>query len=100
MRIVVCIKQVPDTTEVKNRSGKRNNYQRWVPSIMNLMIKVDRRSTKIKRFIWSRSNCYNYGTTSSWEAILRNMQWSANRAILITDRKFGGADTHCLLILQ
>lgn len=54
MRIVVCIKQVPDTTEVKIDPVKGTIIRDGVPSIMNPDDKGGiRRSSKIKRFIWS-----------------------------------------------
>ena len=41
MRIVVCIKQVPDTTEVKIDPVKGTIIRDGVPSIMNPEIKGD-----------------------------------------------------------
>ena len=39
MNIVVCIKQVPDTTEIKIDPVKNTLNRTGVPSIMNLLIK-------------------------------------------------------------
>ncbi len=46
MKIVVCIKQVPDTTEIKLDPVKGTLIRDGVPSIMTQMIKVFGRSFK------------------------------------------------------
>ena len=92
MRIVVCIKQVPDTTEVKIDPVKGTIIRDGVPSIMNPDDKSGlEEALKLKDLYGAE--VITMGPPQA-EAILREAYaMGADRAILITDRKFGGADT-------
>ena len=94
MRIVVCIKQVPDTTEVKIDPVKGTIIRDGVPSIMNPDDKGGlEEALKLKDLYGAEVIVITMGPPQA-EAILREAYaMGADRAILITDRKFGGADT-------
>ena len=79
MKIVVCVKQVPDTTEIRLDPVKGTLIRDGVPSIMNPDDKSGlEEALKLKD---------KYG------AHVTVITMGPDRAILITDRKFGGADT-------
>lgn len=94
MKIVVCIKQVPDTTEIKLDPVKGTLIRDGVPSIMNLDDKGGlEEALKLKDKYGAHITVITMGPPQA-EAILREAYaMGVDRAILLTDRKFGGADT-------
>ena len=94
MKIVVCIKQVPDTTEIKLDPVKGTLIRDGVPSIMNPDDKGGlEEALKLKDKYGAHVTVITMGPPQA-EAILREAYAKGvDRAILLTDRKFGGADT-------
>ena len=94
MNIVVCIKQVPDTTEIKLDPVKGTLIRDGVPSIMNPDDKGGlEEALKLKDKYGAHVTVITMGPPQA-EAILREaFAMGADRAILVTDRRFGGADT-------
>lgn len=94
MKIVVCIKQVPDTTEIKLDPIKGTLIRDGVPSIMNPDDKAGlEEALKLKDLYDAHITVVTMGPPQA-EAILREAYaMGVDKAILITDRKFGGADT-------
>ena len=94
MKIVVCIKQVPDTTEIKLDPVKGTLIRDGVPSIMNPDDKGGlEEALKLKDKYGAHVTVITMGPPRA-EAILREAYaMGVDRAILLTDRKFGGADT-------
>ena len=94
MKIVVCIKQVPDTTEIKLDTVKGTLIRDGVPSIMNPDDKAGlEEALRLKDQYGAHVTVITMGPPQA-EAILREAYaMGVDRAILLTDRKFGGADT-------
>jgi len=94
MNIVVCIKQVPDTTEIKLDPVKGTMIREGVPSIMNPDDKGGlEMALRLKDEYGAHVTVITMGPLQA-EAILREaFAMGADRAILLTDRKFAGADT-------
>ena len=94
MKIVVCIKQVPDTTEIKINPATGTLIRDGVPSIMNPDDKGGLEvALQLKDQFGAHVTVITMGPPQA-EAILREaMAMGADRAILLTDRKFAGADT-------
>lgn len=94
MKIVVCIKQVPDTTEVKINPQTGTLIREGVPSIMNPDDKGGLEfALQLKDKIGAHVTVITMGLPQA-EAILREaLAMGVDRAILLTDRKLGGADT-------
>ncbi len=94
MKIVVCIKQVPDTTEVKLDKEKGTLIRTGIPTIINpddcaalelaLQLK-DKHDGHISVLTMGPPQA----KTSLYEAI----SMGADEGILLTDRKFAGSDT-------
>lgn len=95
MNIIVCIKQVPDTNEVKIDPVKGTLIRDGVPSIINpddknaleeaLKIKEVCEDTKI--------TVISMGPPQAKEALVEALAMGADEAILLSDRAFAGADT-------
>ena len=94
MNIVVCIKQVPDTTEIKIDPVKGTLIRDGVPSIMNPDDKGGLEvALQLKDKFGAHVTVITMGLPMA-EAILREaLAMGADRAILLTDRKLAGADT-------
>ena len=92
--IIVCIKQVPDTAEVKINPETNNLMRDGVPSIMN---PADRTALECALSIKAEQNAcvtvISMGPPQAKTELESALQMGADRAILLCDRKFGGADT-------
>lgn len=94
MKIIVCIKQVPDTTEIKLDPVKGTLIRDGVPSIMNPDDKGGLEfALRLKDRFGAEVTVITMGPPQA-EAILREAYaMGVDHAILLSDRKFGGADT-------
>ncbi len=95
MRILVCVKQVPDTNEVKIDPVKGTLIRDGVPSILNpddahaleaaLAIKDTNPDTKVI--------LVSMGPPQANEMLRECLAMGADEAYLLSDRAFGGADS-------
>ncbi len=94
MNILVCIKQVPDTTEVKLDPKTGTLIREGVPSIINPDDKAALEAAlRIKDQDGSKVTVLTMGPLQADKALRETLAMGADRAILLSDRKFGGADT-------
>lgn len=94
MNIVVCIKQVPDTTEIKINPVTGTLIRDGVPSIMNPDDKGGLELALELKDKWGAHVTVITMGPPQADLILREaLAMGADRAILLTDRKFAGADT-------
>ena len=94
MKIVVCIKQVPDTAEVKIDPKTNTLIRDGVPSIINPDDKAGLEAAlRIKDEIGAEVTVVSMGPPQA-EVVLREaMAMGADKAVLVSGREFGGADT-------
>ena len=94
MKIVVCVKQVPDTNEVKLDPVTGTLIRDGIPSIMNPDDKAGLEAAlAIKDKMDATISVVSMGPPQA-DAVLREaLAMGADEAYLITDRAFGGADT-------
>ena len=94
MRIAVCLKQVPDTTEIKIDPVKNTLIRKGVPSIMN---PYDRHALEmalqLKDEIGAEVVVLTMGPSQASAILEEAHAMGADKGYLITDRKFGGSDT-------
>lgn len=94
MNIVVCIKQVPDTTEVKLDPKTNTLIRDGVPSIINPDDKAGLEAAlRIKDENGAKVTVITMGPPQADLALREALAMGADEAILLTDRAFGGADT-------
>ncbi|SFE25357.1 electron transfer flavoprotein subunit beta/FixA family protein [Peptostreptococcus sp. D1] len=95
MKIVVCIKQVPDTTEVKLDPVKNTLIRDGVPSIINPDDKAGiELALQIKESVpGSTLTVVSMGPPQAEVALREALAMGCDDGILISDRAFGGADT-------
>ncbi len=94
MKIVVCIKQVPDTTEVRLNPETGTLIRDGIPSIINPDDKSGLEAAlKLKDEMGAHITAITMGPPQAELALREALAMGADEAILVTDRKFGGADT-------
>lgn len=94
MNIVVCLKQVPDTTAVKIDPKTGTLIRDGVPSIINPEDKhALEAALRIKDESGAKITVISMGPPQAKNALREALCMGADEAILLTDRAFGGADT-------
>ena len=94
MNIVVCIKQVPNTNEVKLDPKTGTLIREGVPSIINPDDKAGLEAAlRLKDEQGAHVTVLSMGPPQADAALREALAMGADEAILVTDRAFGGADT-------
>ncbi len=94
MNIVVCIKQVPDTNEVKIDPKTGRLIREGVPSIINPDDKAGLEAAlRLKDSQGAHVTVLSMGPPQAETALREALAMGADEAVLVTDRAFGGADT-------
>ncbi|KRQ86110.1 Acryloyl-CoA reductase electron transfer subunit gamma [Caloramator mitchellensis] len=94
MRIVVCIKQVPDTNEVRIDPVKGTLIREGVPSIMNPDDKnALEEALRLKDEYGATVIVVTMGPPQAEKVLREALAMGADEAYLLTDRLFAGADT-------
>lgn len=94
MKIVVCIKQVPDTTEIRIDPKTGTMIREGVPSIINPDDKgALEYALKLKDDFGANVTAITMGPPQADLVLREALAMGADRAILLTDRAFAGADT-------
>lgn len=94
MKIIVCIKQVPDTAEVRIDPKTGTLIREGVPSIMNPDDKAGLEAAlRLRDSIGAHVTVLTMGPPQAETVLREAMAMGADDAVLVTDRAFGGADT-------
>ncbi len=94
MKIIVCIKQVPNTTEIKLNPETGTMIRDGVASIMNPDDKGGlEMALQLKDQYGAHVTVITMGPPQADDILREALAMGADRAILLTDRKFAGADT-------
>ncbi len=93
MKYIVCVKQVPDTTEIKIDPETNTLIREGVPSILNPFDQfVLEEAIKIKQED-DEIIVISMGPPQAKKALLKCLALGADKAILLSDKVFAGADT-------
>ena len=101
MKMVVCVKQVPDTTEVKVDEKTGTLIREGVPSIINPFdqaameagVKVAKEMKEADPELEIEIVALSMGPPQARAVLMKCLALGADKAILLTDRAFAGADT-------
>ena len=94
MKIVVCVKQVPNTNEVRLDPKTGTLIREGVPSIVNPDDKAGLEAAlRLKDSRGAHVTVLTMGPPQADEALREALAMGADEAILVSDRAFGGADT-------
>ncbi|KJU83249.1 electron transfer flavoprotein beta-subunit [Candidatus Magnetobacterium bavaricum] len=94
MKIVVCIKQVPDTAEVRINPQTNTLIRDGVPSIINPYdLHAIEAALAIKEMENASVTVLTMGPPQAETALREAVAMGADDAVLLTDRVFAGSDT-------
>ena len=94
MKIIVCVKQVPDTAEVRIDPVKGTLIREGVPSIMNPDDKAGLEAALgLKDTLGAHVSVITMGPRQAEEVLREALAMGADAAYLISDSAFSGADT-------
>jgi len=94
MRIVVCMKQVPDTTEVRLDPKTGTLIREGIPSIMNPDDKTGlEQAVLLKEQTGAEVIALTMGPPQADKMLREALAMGADRAVLLCDRAFAGSDT-------
>lgn len=94
MNIIVCIKQVPGTNEVKMDPATNTIIRENVAAIINPFdTYAIEEAVKIKEKYGAEVNGLSMGIPAAEEMLREAISLRVDKAFLLTDRKFAGADT-------
>ncbi len=94
MNIVVCIKQVPDTNEVRIDPATGTLVRDGIPTIINPDdLSALEEALKTKEELGAHVLVMTMGPPQAEYALREALAMGADEAVLLTDRQFSGADT-------
>ncbi|MDO4321391.1 MAG: electron transfer flavoprotein subunit beta/FixA family protein [Lachnospiraceae bacterium] len=94
MNVVVCIKQVPNTKEVRIDPETKNIVREGVPSILNPYdANAIEAALRIKEENGGSVIAISMGPQQAAEVLQEALNMGVDRAILLSDRLFAGSDT-------
>ena len=94
MKIIVCIKQVPDTTEVKINKETNTLIREGVASIINPFdLYAIEEGVRLKEKFGGTVTVISMGPPQVIDSLREAISMGADDAVLLSDRAFAGADT-------
>ncbi|WP_105374980.1 electron transfer flavoprotein subunit beta/FixA family protein [Neorhizobium huautlense] len=94
MHIVVCIKQVPDSAQIRVHPVTNTIMRQGVPTIINPYdLFALEEALKVRDLHGGEVTVLAMGPPMAEEALRKALTYGANRAVLLTDRHFAGSDT-------
>lgn len=94
LHIVVCVKQVPDSREIRIDPKTNTLIRQGVPAIVNYFdLHGLEEALRIKDEVGARVTVVSMGPPSAEKALKQCISMGADEAVLVSDRAFAGADT-------
>jgi electron transfer flavoprotein beta subunit len=94
MKIIVCVKQVPDTTDVRINEETGTMEREGVPAMVNPYdLYAVEEALRIKEQHGGSVTALSMGPPQVQEALREVVSMGVDEACLLTDREFAGADT-------
>lgn len=94
MHIVVCIKQVPDSAQIRVHPVTNTIMRQGVPTIINPYdLFALEAALELRDKFGGEVTVLTMGPLSAEDSLRKALTYGADRAVLLTDRFFAGADT-------
>src|SRR5512140_3786472 len=94
MKILVCIKQVPDSAQIRVHPVTNTIMRQGVPAIINPYdLFALEEALRLKDRFGGKVTVITMGPPQADVALRKALSYGADEAILITDKAFAGADT-------
>jgi electron transfer flavoprotein beta subunit len=94
MHVVVCIKQVPDSAQIRVHPVTNTIMRQGVPTIINPFdLFALEEALRLKDQLGAKVTVLTMGPKMADQALRKALTFGADEAILLTDRAFAGSDT-------
>jgi electron transfer flavoprotein beta subunit len=94
MHIVVCLKQVPDSGQIRVHPVTNTIMRQGVPTIINPYdLFALEEALRLRDMFGGEVTVLTMGPPMAEESLRKAMTFGADRAVLLTDRCFAGSDT-------
>jgi electron transfer flavoprotein beta subunit len=94
MHIVVCIKQVPDSAQIRVHPVTNTIMRQGVPTIINPYdLFALEEALRVRDRHGGEVTVVCMGPPSAEDSLRKTLSFGIDRAVLLTDRRFAGADT-------
>lgn len=94
LNIIVCIKQVPDTNDMRIDPKTNNLIREGVPAVVNPTdLNAIEEALRFKDTFGATVRVLSMGPPQAEQSLREALAMGADEAYLLTDRAFGGADT-------
>lgn len=94
MNIIVCIKQVPDTAEIRINPETNTLMREGVPSIINPFdLHAIEAALQIREQVGGRVTVLTMGPPQAETSLREAVSMGADEAVLLSDKAFAGSDT-------
>jgi electron transfer flavoprotein beta subunit len=94
MHIVVCLKQVPDSAQIRVHPVTNTIMRQGVPTIINPYdLFALEEALRLRDTFGGEVTVLTMGPPMAEESLRKALTFGANRAVLLTDRCFAGSDT-------
>ncbi|HMK88964.1 MAG TPA: electron transfer flavoprotein subunit beta/FixA family protein [Methylocystis sp.] len=94
MHIVVCMKQVPDSAQIRVHPVTNTIMRQGVPTIINPYdLFAIEEALRLRDKFGGEVTILTMGPPSAEDSLRKALSFGADRAVLLTDRFFAGADT-------
>lgn len=94
MHIVVCLKQVPDSAQIRVHPVTNTIMRQGVPTIINPYdLFALEEALRLRDRLGGEITALSMGPPTAEAALRKALTFGADRAVLLTDRYFAGSDT-------
>ncbi|HEX2985473.1 MAG TPA: electron transfer flavoprotein subunit beta, partial [Caproiciproducens sp.] len=94
MNILVCVKQVPDTTEIKLDPRTNTLDRSSAAAILNPYdAHAVEEAVRLKKAYGGKVTVLSMGPSQAVEVIKKCIEMGADQGVLLSDRAFAGSDT-------
>jgi electron transfer flavoprotein beta subunit len=94
MRIIVCIKQVPDSAQIRVHPVTNTIMRQGVPAIINPYdLFALEEALALRDRLGGEVTVLTMGPPMAEDSLRKALTFGADRAVLLTDRQFAGSDT-------
>ncbi|WP_044559141.1 electron transfer flavoprotein subunit beta/FixA family protein [Azospirillum sp. B4] len=94
MHIVVCMKQVPDSAQIRVHPVTNTIMRQGVPTIINPYdLFALEEALRLRDRLGGEVTVLTMGPPMAEDSLRKAMTYGADRAVLLTDRSFAGSDT-------
>ncbi len=94
MHIVVCVKHIPDATDIRFDPITLNLIREGVPSIVNpFCLNALEEGIRLKEKFGGKITAVSMGPLQAQEGLREALAMGADRAVMVSDREMAGADT-------